>query len=159
MRRLARLAAVAAACIVPAAWASEPLRFTFDPQFVLEQVARHLGVTLRPDVGPPAVFLESATPLAQFQDAIARQWGFRPESFGNAYAVARNEIYLIDDPSVYARIGRTIDESLAHELAHYVQLRYLSADLSVPTWEHEAVAAQDWFRATHLHFPQVARRP
>lgn len=156
MRRMVRLAAVATACYAPAAGAFDSLRLAFDPQFVLEQVARRLGVTLRPDVAPPAVFLESATPIAQFQDAIARQWGFRPRSFANAYAIARNEIYLIDNPWDYARLGRTIDESLAHELAHYVQVRYLNADLTAPLWEQDAIVVQDWFRTAHVHAERAA---
>jgi hypothetical protein len=60
-----------------------------------------------------------------------------------------NEIYLIDDASYYARVGRTIDDSLAHELAHYLQARYGRAHLV--DWEEvEAVAIQNWFRAEHV---------
>lgn len=99
---------------------------------VLERVAERLGVRLDPAIAPPALHLESATPLAQFRAAIAAQWGFRPHAFGNAYAVERNAIYLIDEPGYYARLGRSPDESLGHELAHYVQVRYLGADLAVP---------------------------
>jgi hypothetical protein len=128
----------------------EPLRLRLDPQFVLAQVAQRMGVTLRPEIAPPEVFLESVTSVAQFGDAIAVQWGFRPHVFSNAYAVERNEIYLIDDPSFYARLGRTIDESLAHELAHYVQVKYLNADLAVSAWEQDAIAVQAWFRDVHI---------
>jgi len=135
----------------PAADASfEPLRLRLDPQFVLAQVAQRMGVTLRPEIAPPAVFLESVTSVAKFGDAIVMQWGFRPHVLGNAYAIERNEIYLIDDPSFYARLGRMIDESLAHELAHYVQVKYLNADLAVPAWEQDAIAVQDWFRDLHI---------
>lgn len=135
----------------PAADASfEPLRLRLDPQFVLAQVAQRMGVTLHPEVAPPTVLLESVIPLAQFRDAITVQWGFRPHVFGNAYAVARNEIYLIDDPAYYARLRRTIDESLVHELAHYVQVKYLNADLAVPEWEQDAIAVQTWFRNLHI---------
>jgi hypothetical protein len=165
MRRLAHwiVGLAAALTLVPSAPAAdsftEPLRLRFDPQFVLAQVAHRLGVALRPEVAPPAVFLESATPIGQFRDAIAAQWGFRPHAFGNAYAVERNEIYLIDDPSYYARLGRTIDESLAHELAHYVQVNYLNADLSVPSWEQDAVALQTWFRDAHVRVQGAALAP
>lgn len=134
---------------------SESVRPRFDPMFVLAQVAQRLGVTLQPELAPPAVFLESATPIAQFRDAIGAQWGFRPHVFGNAYAVARNEIYLIDDPGYYARLGRTIDESLAHELAHYVQVQYLNADLTLPSWEDEAIAVQSWFRDLYIRTRQA----
>ncbi len=165
MRRLAHWVAGLATTLslippAPAVDASvEPLPLRLDPQFVLAQVARRMGVTLHPEIAPPAVFLESATPIGQFRDAIGAQWGFRPHAFGNAYAVERNEIYLIDDPSYYARLGRTIDESLAHELAHYVQVKYLNADLSVPSWEQDAVALQTWFRDAHVRVQGAALAP
>jgi len=162
VRRLAFWVAGLAATLAliartPAADSStEPLRLRLDPQFVLGQVAQRMGVTLHPEIAPPAVFLESATPIGQFRDAIAAQWGLRPHLFGNAYAIERNEIYLIDDPSYYARLGRTMDESLAHELAHYVQVKYLNADLAEPSWESDAIAVQTWFSATHLRSQRAA---
>ena len=91
----------------------------------------------------------SATPLRRFQDAIAAQWGFRPRLFANAYAVASNEIYLIDEPSYYARLKRTPDDSLAHEFAHYLQVHYFNADLADLSCELEAIAIQTWFREAH----------
>lgn len=159
MRQLEPLAAALAlvlALVSSRADGAEPARLRFDPHFVLVQVAARLGVPLDPAIAPPAVHLESATPLAQFRAAIAAQWGFRPHAFGNAYAVERNEIYLIDEPGYYTRLGRSPDESLAHELAHYVQVRYLGADLAEPSWEDEAVAVQTWFSATHLQPPRAA---
>lgn len=162
MRHLEQHAAALAlvlALFSPGADGAEPLRLRLEPGFVLAQVAERLGVRLDPAIAPPALHLESATPLAQFRAAIAAQWGFRPHAFGNAYAIERNEIYLIDEPGYYARLGRSLDESLAHELAHYVQVRYLGADLAVPSWEDEAIAVQTWFRATHLQPPRTALAP
>ena len=60
--------------------------------------------------------------------------------------VARNEIYLADDPAYYRRLRRTLDESLAHEYAHYLQVRYFAANLADETCETEAVAVQFAFR-------------
>jgi hypothetical protein len=162
MRHLEPLAAALA--LVLALFSSgtdgaEPVRLRLDPAFVLAQVAERLGVRLDPAIAPPAVHLESATPIAQFRAALAAQWGFRPHAFGNAYAIERNEIYLIDEPGYYARLGRSLDESLAHELAHYVQVRYLGADLAEPSWEQEAVAVQTWFSATHLRSSRAALAP
>ena len=48
----------------------------------------------------PAIFVESATPLRQFQDAMEGQWQFRPPLVSNAYSVSSNEIYLTDDSFV-----------------------------------------------------------
>jgi hypothetical protein len=131
--------------------ALQPAKLRFDAQFILAQVARRMNVELRPGIPVPAIFIESATPLRQFQDAIGAQWGFRPDVFTNAYAVARNEIYLTDDASYYAKLGRTLDDSLAHEFAHYVQVRYLNANIEDPTLETEAVAVQRGFQHDHMY--------
>ena len=144
LRALAFGAAVAIAA--SAAVAGDRVRLAADPAQMLREVARHMNVTLRDDVPAPVVLLESETPLRRFQDAIAAQWGFRPHTFANAYVASRNEIYLVDDASYYRRLRRTLDESLAHELAHYVQVRYFNADLSDPSSEIDAVAIQQRFR-------------
>jgi hypothetical protein len=124
--------------------ADPPQRVTlrFEARYILESVARQMNVTLRPDEPMPEIRLESATPLAQFQEAVAGQWKFRPPLFANVYVVARNEIYLTDDASYYRRLRRTLDESLAHEFAHYIQAHYLGANLADEGCEVEAVAVQ-----------------
>jgi hypothetical protein len=138
-------------CLNPAAAGeSEPARLRFEPRYILEVVAQRLGVTLRPEIPPPAVLVASATPLARFQEAIAAQWRFRPEVVMNTYAIERNEIYLHDGAAYYAQTGRTLDDSLAHELVHYLQSRYRSDDLSAESSEAEAVAIQTWFREVHV---------
>ena len=114
----------------------------FDARYILESVARQMNVTLRPDEPVPVIHFESTTPLAQFQEAVVAQWRFRPPLFANVYVVARNEIYLTDDPRYYRRLRRTLDESLAHEFAHYIQTRYFGANLADETCEVEAVAVQ-----------------
>jgi len=125
---------------------SAPMRLRRDPQQILEAVARRMNVTLRADVALPRIYFESTTPLEQFQDAIAPQWHFRPPLFANAYVAERNEIYLMDDPAYYRRMRRTLDESLAHEFAHYLQVNYFAANLADETCENEAVAVQMAFR-------------
>jgi len=152
-----------AACLTPAAAgetdrAARPAKLRFEPQFILAEVARRMNVTLRLEVPVPAVFFESSTPLRQFQDAVAPQWRFRPHVFANAYAVGRNEIYLIDESAYYKRVGRTLDDSLAHEFAHYLQVRYLNADLEDPSLETEAVAVQHEFQRAHAYSRSVEAR-
>jgi len=121
-----------------------------DPQATLQIVARRMRVELDPGVPAPAIRFESVTSLERFQDVTERQWGFRPKRFVNVFVAETNEIYLIDDPAYYAATGHTIDESLAHELVHYVQARYGRANFY--DWaEHEAVAIQKWFRTEYLH--------
>lgn len=125
---------------------SAPVTLRHEPRYILEAVARQMNVTLRPDVPLPRIYFESSTPLTQFQDAVAPQWSFRPPRFANVYVVARNEIYLTDDPGYYGRLRRSLDESLAHEFAHYLQVRYFAADLAEESCETEAVAVQFAFR-------------
>ena len=154
MNRFARwsVAALAAlACLGPAlagdnAPTAQPVKLRFDPRFVLETVAQRMEVALRPDVPLPAVFVESAVPLRQFQDAMEVQWQFRPHLVANAYSIARNEIYLSDDPSYYRRFKRTLDDSLAHELVHYIQAQYFQEDLASDGCEVQAAEIQHWFR-------------
>jgi hypothetical protein len=121
---------------------AERVTLRFEARYILESVARQMNVTLRPDEPLPEIHLESTTPLAQFQEAVAGQWKFRPPLFANVYVVARNEIYLTDDARYYRRLRRTLDESLAHEFAHYIQVRYLGANLADEGCEVEAVAVQ-----------------
>jgi hypothetical protein len=135
-----------AGCLAPAAageadLAVEPAKLRFDVQFVLAEVARRMNVALRPEIPVPAIFLESTTPLRQFQDAIEPQWQLRPDVFINAYVAARNEIYLSDDAAY----------SLAHELAHYLQVRYRNSDLAEPSLETEAVAVQRAFQQDYVY--------
>lgn len=129
--------------------AAAPARLRFEPRFILEAVARQMNVTLRPEIPVPEVLLESTTPLRRFQNAMTAQWGFRPPVFTNAYAVTRNEIYLLDDAKYYARLGRTPDDSLAHEFAHYIQVHYFNADLAHESFEMDAVAVQEHFKEQH----------
>jgi hypothetical protein len=144
-----------AACVSPAlartaASPVEPAKLRFHPRVILEAVAQRMQVTLRPDVPMPAIYVESATPLRQFQDAIEVQWRARPSLVTNAYAIGRNEIYLSDDAAFYGRLGRTLDDSLAHELVHYIQAKYLNDDLSSDWCEGQAAEIQHWFRAAFV---------
>jgi hypothetical protein len=148
-------ALVALACLTPAvadegAATVQPVKLRFEPGFILEEVAQRMRVTLRPDVPLPAIFVESTTPLRQFQDAMQTQWRFRPPVVSNTYAIERNEIYLSDDASFYLRLKRTLDDSLAHELVHYIQAKYLNEDLSTDGCEVQAVEVQRWFREIHV---------
>jgi len=157
MNRLCRWSAALAiaACLTPAFAGDdvsplEPVKLRFDTRFVLELVAERMQVKLRPDVPLPAIFVESTVPLRQYQDAMEVQWRFRPPLVSNAYAIERNEIYLSDDASFYRRLKRTIDDSLAHELVHYVQAKYFNEDLSTDSCEMQAAEIQRWFREAYV---------
>jgi hypothetical protein len=122
-----------------------PLKYS--TECILQAVAMKKHISLRPEIAVPPVFVESKVPLKQFQDAIEPQWHLRPDSFLNAYIFARNEIYLLDDLEYYQKHERYIDDSLAHELTHYVQVMYQHADLNEDdSLEGEAIDVQTWFR-------------
>lgn len=129
---------------------SEQLRFT--PEQILKAVAEHQGITLRENVPVPKIFFESSCSLQQFQDAVEPQWNLRPPKFVNVYVVARNEIYLIDASGYYRPRGRFLDDSLAHEFAHFLQVKYKGFNLDDGGEDLEAAAVdvQTWFRENYL---------
>ncbi|MBI4374950.1 MAG: hypothetical protein HY549_00720 [Elusimicrobia bacterium] len=58
---------------------------------------------------------------------------------------------MIDEAAYYRRLKRSIDDSLAHELAHFIQVRYRGARLEQdPMLEEEAIHVQVWFRETFV---------
>lgn len=120
------------------------LKYTED--FILEKVLEYKHLNKNSEIKNPPIYLKSKTPLKQFQDAIEPQWGQRPTEFTNAYAVQRNEIYLMDDADYYKKTGRCIDDSLAHELTHFVQVKYQNFDINDESLEWDAVDIQTWFR-------------
>lgn len=134
-----------------AASSSEHAKLRFTPQKILEAVASHTHATLDPLLPLPVIHLESETNLADFQRAVLPQWGAAPEKFSNAYILDKADIYLIDDISYYRRLHRTMDDSLAHELAHYIQEKYLGYDLKNDfSAEEHAIGVQTWFRETYM---------
>lgn len=121
------------------------LRYTYE--FILEKVLEKKRQQFNPAIPMPSLHMASSTPLQVFQDAIAEQWGgYRPDAITNAYAAKHNMIFLSDDASYYERTGRCMDDSLAHELTHYVQDKYLHWDLNDESLEWDAVEIQTQFR-------------
>lgn len=98
-----------------------PARPRLHPLCILRAVAWRMRFELDDAVPVPRVRYESETPLAEFEDAVEPQWGFRPGAFLNAYIVETNEIFILDDAAYYRKFGRFLDDSLAHEYAHYFQ--------------------------------------
>jgi hypothetical protein len=127
-----------------------PAALAFSERCIFEALMRRRNRTIDPSKPLPPILLESRTPLARFQDAIEAQWGQRPEMFSNAYSLKTGEIFLIDDAGYYDRLRRVIDDSLAHELTHYIQVVYERGDLMndpMGSYEEDAIDAQTWFRA------------
>ena len=122
----------------------------FEQDCILQAVTIHMGVSLRGTVAPPAVSLSSATPPAAFQKAAQAEWDVMTDRLTNAYFAGRNWIFLIDTHSLYQQ-GRTLDDSLAHEYAHFLQVRYRAVNPAHNDRnEREAIAVEHWFRATFM---------
>lgn len=157
MRTFLALALLAAP--VSAAIRRMPIRH--DPKCVLEAVAFAMNVRLDPAKPLPAIRLETQTPISEFADAVEPQWGSRPEVFTNAYSPSTEKIFLIEDAKYYEKFGRDIADSLAHEYAHYVQVRYKGLRLEdfSDAEEGEAVSVQTWFRDNYIRGTAPAGAP
>lgn len=128
---------------------SEPAKLRYSHEFIFEKVLELKRQTLKPEVPFPEIFYESKTPLSQFQDAIEEQWGMRPDRITNAFALKKNEIYINDDAEYYRRTNRCMDDSLAHEMVHFIQARYQDWDLNDDSLEWDAVDIQTAFREAY----------
>lgn len=126
--------------------APKPAELKYPVEFIFQKVLEKKRQVKNDNLPFPKVFYASTTPLSQFQDAMEKQWGFRPDIITNAYSVTNNEVYLLDEAAYYTKHGRCMDDSLAHELAHYVQVVYLNWDLNDESLEWDAVAIQTEFR-------------
>lgn len=132
------------------AQAPETAVLSYKPECILAAVAVRKRATLTPGRKAPMVLLASKIPLSRFLEAAREQiGGFVPDRVMNMYVVKTDEIYLNDAASNYGRHGRIIDDSLAHEFAHYIQVAYEGADRENDpndSLESDAVAVQTWFR-------------
>ncbi len=126
-----------------------PAKLKYEPLFILKEVLKYKNLKYRPEIPMPVLFLASATPVEVFQEDIFPQWGFKPDLITNAYVANSNHIYLLDDQTYYTENKRCMDDSMAHELAHYVQLKYRGWDLNDESLEWDAVDTQTWFRENY----------
>ncbi|MDD5628148.1 MAG: hypothetical protein PHU21_03725, partial [Elusimicrobia bacterium] len=123
-----------------------------DLQCTFAGVLSIMGVAARPELPMPPLYLQDKTPLKQFQDAVEPQWQMRPEMFLNVYVAARNEIYVLNEAEYYQRVGRFVDDSIAHELVHYVQVMYKKIPIEQfdDGMEGEAISVQTEFRERYM---------
>lgn len=129
-------------------YAQVPAKLNKSVEFIFWKVLEKKHLDIRPEVKFPSIYFSSKTQLKQFQDAIEKQWGQRPKEITNAFAIENNEIYLLDDSNYYKRLNRCIDDSLAHEIVHYIQTKYLGWDISQDeSLEWEAIEIQTELRA------------
>ena len=121
-------------------------KLTYSSETILDYVLAKKKLARNPDLPMPEVLLKSVTPLEVFQNALHEQWNFLPDFITNAYSVKTNRIFLMDDKSYYDQLKRCIDDSLAHELTHYVQVVYQKWDLNDESLEWDAIDIQTQFR-------------
>lgn len=174
---LAGLLSLSASAQLPGVHLAGPARLTQPERCILHAVANKLADDIGRHRGPaleaamrgaasgrvPLIRLERETPLREFQDAVeAQDPGNRPARFSNFYSVAQDRIYLIDEAAYYARLKRSIDDSLAHEYVHYLQVRFLGYEiehLRSDDAEGMAVGYQTWYREEFVNTGRTARCP
>jgi hypothetical protein len=134
-----------------------PARPIFPEACILQAVADHMGLQLKPEIPVAPVHYASATTLEYFRNATRANFGdMIPNMIANMYAFATNEIFLMDDAAYYLRVQRKIDDSLAHEYTHYLQVKYQNWDVAHDVndaAEANAVDVQTWFRETYINQP------
>ena len=126
--------------------AKTPAKFENSLSFIFDKALELKNQKNRPEIPFPNIYFESSTPIKQFQDAIEKQWGQRPRAFTNAYAIESNAIYIMDDADYYKKHQRCIDDSLVHELVHYIQVKYQNWDINDESLEWQAIDLQTNFR-------------
>lgn len=147
--------------VSPAGAAVRRMPLRHDPKCILEAVAFAMNVRLDPAIAAPALRLETKTPVSEFADGVEPQWGMRPDRFTNAYSPSANKVFLIEDADYYEKFKRDIADSLAHEYAHFIQVRYkgLSIENFSDNEESEAVHIQTWFRDNYIRGTAPAGAP
>ncbi len=142
------------------AYANEIVTLRHEAKCILRAVADHLGIALCRGVPTPEVRYSSMTPLSEFQIAAESVSHMRPNAVCNSYFAGRNLIFLTDNPAYYQK-GRTLDDALAHEYTHFIQVRYgtPAAREDDERKEREAVQVQLWFRETFMSDPSRSRNP
>ena len=123
-----------------------------DLQCIFTGVLAIMGKTAKPEIPMPALFLQDKTPLKQFQDAVEPQWKMRPDMFLNVYVADQNAVYVMNEAGYYAKLGRFVDDSIAHELVHYVQVKYKGIRIEDfdDSLEGEAIEVQTEFRERYM---------
>ena len=121
----------------------------YEPLFILKQILKHKDLAYKPEIPFPDLFFASKTQTEIFQEDIFPQWGFKPDFITNVYVAHSNHIYISDDQSYYDEMKRCMDDSLAHELTHYIQYKYRGWDLNDDSLEWDAIDTQTWFRENH----------
>jgi hypothetical protein len=118
---------------------------------ILKIVAKELHRELKDDVVKPTLKVQGPTTVKEFQDSIEKFWKFRPEKFTNVFNPLTNEVFIMSERKYYTKMNRSIYDSIAHELTHYVQNHYMGVSFTEEddSVEAQAIEIQTWFRETY----------
>lgn len=121
-------------------------KLRYDETCVLRLVAAEMKIPL------PRIYYGSKVPFAQFLAAYHTQSNVDPDQVQNVYVLKTNEIYLSDKAVNYGAFGRALDDSLAHEYVHYLQVKYRGYTLEDcdDNAENQAVHYQLAFREKYI---------
>lgn len=115
---------------------------------ILKSILEIRKLTFNTHYPLPELVLDTETDLKSYQDDVEPQWNFRPDAIVNVFVAHRNRIYLYTNPDYYKPKKRFVEDSLAHELFHYVQVYYdgIPVDQFSDFDEMAAVEIQNQFR-------------
>lgn len=135
----------------------EVAQLKYSPECILKSLLNYRKIEFKKDIVLPKVRFESQTNLRELNSALyPAQWSTTAKYFSNAYAYknGHNIIFLSDRAEYYKKHQRYIDDSLAHELFHFVQVKYQNIDISSDEFaEFDAIFVQNWFRQTYFENP------
>lgn len=128
--------------------AYENVQLKYSTEFVFQSVLKIMAIEKDSHVLFPTIVLAKDTNLKEFQKDVEPQWGMKPDFITNVFVAALNKIYLLDEKRYYEENGRCIDDSLAHELVHFVQVKYRNIPIEYfdDSMEMEAIDVQSRFR-------------
>lgn len=128
--------------------AYEAVNLKYPPDFIFNQVLKTMSIKKDSHILSPVIVYAKDINLQNFQNEVEPQWGLKPDFITNVYLAYLNKIYLLDEKSYYEQNGRCIDDSLAHELVHFVQVKYRNIPIQYfdDSMEMEAIDIQSRFR-------------
>lgn len=119
---------------------------------ILELIAQKKNISLNSQIVVPKIIYASESNLKSFNADVFPQWGVSADEISNVYVIAKDIIYIIDDADYYKKHVRFIEDSIAHEYVHYLQVKYQNTNILADESgfvELEAIDLQNWYRENY----------
>jgi len=131
---------------------TETVKLRYEEKCILRLVAAEMKIPLKKEIPLPGIYFGSKVPFAQFLAAYRTQSDSDPNQVSNVYILKNNEIYLSDKAVYYGNFGRALDDSLAHEYVHYLQVKYRGYTIEDcdDNAENQAIHYQTLFREKYI---------